>query len=383
VSGGHLTRVMCVSAVVALALAACTTEVSGSPPTQSPGEPAEMTTAPDGSGSSTSTTTAPVERPVTPLETISERRTWMTPSGEEWVLELEYPDESVDGGWPVLVTFHGAQLGTGIADLRDLAAEGIVVAAPRWADPAWTFSNLTAMGSAADYAMGLGYETAPCALAAAQAAAADVGGDPTRTTVEGMSAGVHPAATVGLAIEPGSMQREALGLACRDVDVVAPIGLVLGDAQWLFETESFDEAFEMPFSVAREAVDGFIDPARWHPADELVAYLWSTDDWVRENRAIGTATSVDREVAPYPNDSWLTLRSNDWTALGEDLRATGAFDDGIIGFADNGRLQAFRMESTGIPVLYEDVSGVDHDYTPDVLERILDVVWREGFAAGG
>lgn len=98
---------------------------------------------------------------------------WETPDGESWPLHVVAPVESVEGGWPVLVTFHGAASGTSASGMAAVATSGVVVVGPRWAIPQWNISNLESIG-AANYVDGHVFDVAKCALGAAQQAAAGV-----------------------------------------------------------------------------------------------------------------------------------------------------------------------------------------------------------------
>ena len=156
--------------------------ISEPPPTTEPGDASEVALS---------------TRPVEPLSVESVSLTWETPDGDVWPIEVIHPVDSVSSGWPVLVTFHPSVTGTGVRDFSAVASDGVVVVAPRWITPEWSETNLEAV-SAEEYVDGRWFDVAACAFAAAQSVATDYGGDPERTTVEGFSAGVHPAAWVGL-----------------------------------------------------------------------------------------------------------------------------------------------------------------------------------------
>lgn len=197
--------------------------------------------------------------------------------GEEWALEVFHPTESAAEGWPVVVVFHGATSGSALgANMREVARQGAVVIAPRWAPPAWSETNLNAL-SAEEYSDGYWFDVGACGLTAAQQIATEYGGDPARTTVVGFSAGVHPAAWTGLGVVRNNL--------CPDRDpIVPPIGMVIGDAQWLFQGANWDETFLDPDSLARDTVDRFLNPQRWVDLpDEFYAFLWSSESraWAR------------------------------------------------------------------------------------------------------
>lgn len=231
----------------------------------------------------------------------------------------------------------------------------MVVVAPRWATPEWTLSNLEAIGTGAAYASGEFFDVAQCAFAAAQKAATDHGGNPEWTTVEGFSAGVHPAAWVGLGLVRDD--------PCPDAVTVAPIGLVLGDSNWLFQRDQFDGAFGDESSPGTDTVDRYLNPERWTVPDGFVAYLWSSE-----------STVTERPVEMPPSaESWLRARGDD--DLVDDLDSVGALDDGSVGFLDNGLLQHLRMRQAGITVAHEQLPG-DHSRKAGMIARVVDVVWQ-------
>ena len=304
-------------------------------------------------------TSAWPSRPAEPLETEFTATTWTTPDGESWALDVVAPVETVDGGWPVLVTFHGAAAGTSAADMAEVARSGAVVVAPRWILPGWDETNLDALDPV-EYVDGALFDVAWCALGAAQEAAAAHGGDPGLTTVEGFSAGVHPAAWVGLGVVRDN--------PCPELAVTAPVAMVVGDSQWLFEGfgDEWDATFADASSRATDTVDRFLNPDRWSVPDGFVAYLWSSE-----------ADDADRAVDDPPaDDSWLRTRGGEDIVV--DLEALGAFDDGSIGFLDNGLLMALRMEGAGLTVLHEQLAG-EHMRKPEMVERTIAVVWGEPF----
>jgi hypothetical protein len=298
------------------------------------------------------------ERPVDPVRTERVSLSWVAPDGDSWPLDVVAPVDDIEGGWPVLVTFHGAEaLGTSASNMSAVAASGTVVVGPRWVIPEWSISNLDAL-DADDYVDGALFDIAKCALGAAQEAAADHGGNPDWTTVEGFSAGVHPAAWVGLGVVRDD--------PCPDTDIVAPAAMVVGDSQWLFEGfgGEWDATFLDETSRATDTVDRFLNPERWNVPDGFVAYLWSSE-----------STDVDRAVEnPPAADSWVRSRGGD--DIVADLDSVGAFDDESIGFLDNGLLQQLRMKEAGLPVLHEQLPG-GHSRKSEMIDRTIELVWRE------
>lgn len=302
-------------------------------------------------------TSAWPDRPAEPLGTEFTSTTWTTPDGDTWALDVVAPVGTVDGGWPVLVTFHGAAAGTSAADMAEVASSGAVVVGPRWILPRWDDTNLGALDPA-DYVDGSLFDVAWCALGAAQEAATAHGGEPGLTTVEGFSAGVHPAAWVAL----GVVREDR----CPDQAVVAPVAMVVGDAQWLFEGfgDEWDTTFADSSSRATDTVDRFLNADRWSVPDGFAAYLWSSE-----------SDDADRAVDDPPaDDSWLRTRGGEDLVV--DLEVLGAFDDGSVGFLDNGLLMALRMEDAGLTVRHEQLAG-EHMRKPEMVERTIAVVWGE------
>lgn len=277
--------------------------------------------------------------------------------GQEWALEVVHPVETTQGGRPVVVVFHGSTTGSALgSNMTELARQGAVVVAPRWAPPAWSATNLNAL-SAEEYSDGYWFDVGACALSAAQQIASEYGGDPKRTTVVGFSAGVHPAAWTALGVARNNL--------CPDRDkFTPPIGMIIGDAQWLFQGAIWDETFLDPDSLAKDTVDRFLNPARWvGMPDGFYAYLWNS-----ESRA--WARSVEN---PPSTDSWLATRREDMSTLLVGLDAVGAFDDGFILFPDNRLLMAKRLDEAGITVM-QDFVATDHNYTPAIFDRMEELV---------
>ncbi len=309
-----------------------------------------------GGGQPGATSPSP-SRPAAPVATEFTAQTWTTPEGQEWALDVLAPVDAVEGGWPVVVTFHGSAAGTSAVDLAEVAAGGVVVVGPRWIDPRWTLGDLDVVDGG-EYVDGELLDVARCALGAAQQAAVEHGGDPSRTTVEGFSAGAHAAAWVGL----GVVREDP----CPDVDVIAPIAMVLGDSQLLFEgfEGEWDSVFADPGSRATDTVDRFLNPERWDVPAGFAAYLWSSGSGV-----------VDRDVTDPPApDSWLRMRGGE--DLVTDLDELGAFDDGSVGFVDAGRLLELRLHEVGVAALHEELGG-SHMRKPAAIERTIALAWGE------
>lgn len=322
-------------------------------------------------------TAAPISDGLLEVEALSDL-TWTTPNmepaiagadvqrtvGQEWALDVVHPVESSVDGWPIVVVFHGSTAGSVIfgGDMKDVARQGAVVVAPRWAPPAWSAENLKVL-SAEEYIDGYWFDVGGCALSAAQEVAIEYGGDPARTTVVGFSAGVHPTAWTALGLARNNL--------CPDREpFTPPTGMVAGDAHWLFQGGNWDEDFRDPESLAANTVERFLDPSLWRtlPA-EFTAYLWSTES-LAWNRSIEN---------PPAEDSWLQIRVGHIPGVLEDLESVGAFDDAVLLFPDNGLLLAWRLEGAGVTVLHESFS-TDHNYAAPVYDRIVEVMTGAPFS---
>jgi acetyl esterase/lipase len=259
------------------------------------------------------------------------------------------------------VYFHGSALGTPLDGVDQLARQGAVVVGPRWVLPGWSLTSLNVL-TPEEYVDGYWFDVASCAFAAAQDVASTYGGDLDRTTVVGFSAGVHPAIRTGL----GDPRNDL----CPDRQpTVRPTALVTGDSQFLFQGNEFDAAFEDSDSLASDTVDRILNPQRWASVpDGFGVYLWSTESgaYLRESEN------------PPGVDSWLRTRLPGEATLFDDLDAVGAFDDGRIGFQDNGRLLEKRLQDQGVPVVHE-VFPTDHFYAPGVYDRISELVFDRSF----
>jgi acetyl esterase/lipase len=265
----------------------------------------------------------------------------------EWTLDVFYPTE--EGPWPLVVVFPGACDNCAAITLaRTLAQRGAVVAAPRyWHGPG--------SSTATDYLIGnIHNDRAACAVGYAQAIATDYAGRADQTTVVGFSAGVHPAGWVGLGVADDEM--------CEEQITHPPVGLVVGDSQFIFQDTLWDDAFQNETLGAADTVDRFINPARWNVPDNLSVFLWSTESG-------GTSRPI--EDPPEP-DSWVWSRDTTGTLV-EDLGAVGALDTGRVGFFGNGLLLEQRMLDAGIDVTHVQYPG-GHNYNLEVYDRIMEVV---------
>lgn len=264
-----------------------------------------------------------------------------------WTMDVHYPD--AQGPWPLVVVYHGMTTGRSNSEAREIARRGAVAVAPQW------IKTLPPELTREEYIEGDLLDRAACAVGKAQEVAGDFGADPADTTVAGFSAGMQPAAWVGL----GAMRIDG----CAQPMTYQPVGLVLGDNQFIFYEDGWDASFADPESPATDTLDRLINPDRWSVPDDLAVYLWTSD--YRHGRAIEN---------PPASDSWIWGRDTTGTLV-DDLTALGAFDDEWIGWMDNALLMELRMKAAGIDVVHEAVGG-GHNYSPAVYDAIEALLTR-------
>jgi hypothetical protein len=297
------------------------------------------------------------ERPVTTTTPITTTTFAVTTSGSlSMVKDIPYASEGEvdlttsvffpsegEGPWPVIVVY--AEYCTGCeADntARILAMRGAVVFAPVWA-----IEDV----SATEYVEGALFDRAACAVGLAQAVAPQFGGDPNRTIVMGDAGGEHPATWVAYGLERTS--------ACPEPVRYPPVGLVVGAPQWLFHEDLWDQDFVSADAVALDTLDRFLNPERWHTADDLAVYLWATA-YQGNNRILDGSDA----------EGWLAMRDSTGTLVA-DLEAVGAFDDGVMLLEDDARLMEARLRGAGIPV----VTHYDETYLTTLSVKLYDEIW--------
>lgn len=328
--------------IVALLVASCgagsaeplTTETTSPAATTSSTTTVTVTTA-----AAATTTTAPLEE--RSFSILNDSVIYHEDAEGEWAMSVYYPD--TPGPWPLVVVYHGMTLVPATSEARTIAMSGAVAVAPLWLKA--TPPTITRE----QYIDGELFDRAACAVSAAQQVAAAYDADPQRTTVAGFSAGVHPAAWVGLGIVRDDL--------CAEPQLYPPIGLILGDSQMLFYEEGWDEMLADPDSTGSDTLDRYVNPERWNLPDGFSAYLWTSDH------------VHGRPVENPPTaDSWLWSRDTTGT-LGEDLAALDAYDNEWIGWEDNGPLLELRLCAAGYEATHEFVGG-GHNYSSTVYDAI-------------
>ncbi len=286
--------------------------------------------------------------------TITKDVAYLEMNGHEYLVDVYVPDG--DGPWPVVVALHGGTVhkkNSYTTRVAEAAAEaGMLVFAPNWVED---WPSLSAMK--AEWVR----STLPalqCALAFAQQEAASYAGDPIRTVVYGSSAGGTSGA--GLVLGPTA----DLPPGClAQVPPTAPVGAVLGDAEYFAHGGWWDGAFDAGILDMQTLVAGTVDPASW-PADMSTRFhLWAAAD--------GSFPRTFDD--PWDEDGWFAQRDPDGS-IREDLDELGELDDGIISYIDSGLLLFTRLEQAGVDATFEVFPG-DHATAlpvPELVAYLLD-----------
>ncbi|MGI9642411.1 MAG: hypothetical protein ACR2N9_06485 [Acidimicrobiia bacterium] len=290
----------------------------------SPADPVPDTTAVTSTTLTSTTATSPVVSTTVAVRTLGgvnivDDLVYYSDGDTTLSMSVFYPS-SGSGPWPVAVAYHTHCEGCSAATLaRELAGRGAVVFAPDWVPSSET---------AEEYVDGMLFDRAACAVGAAHARAEEFGGDPRATTIIGQGGGEHPAAWVALGITRNR--------PCDEPVQYQPIGLVVGNPQFVFQQAFWDPAFADPTSNARDTIDRFLNVERWRTSDDLSVLSLATQ-----------YTGNSREVSLDGSDAWLADRDTTGTLV-DDLAAVAAFDDEVILFEDNARLFDRRLRQAGV-----------------------------------
>ena len=274
------------------------------------------------------TTAAPAITPSLPEPPFSTTTdlAYMTVGGGELRMDVYTPTSP--GPWPVVVAFHGrsdqgkdASSNSAVAEAA--AAAGMLVYAPTWysGDPfPITIDDIEGLADAGN-----------CAVAYAQQHAADHGGDPARTVTYGFSAGTSPALAAALAPS---------GVAVDGCNARTPpgrvTGVVLGDGEYFWQSEAFDDAFRQDLDAMQASVASFTEPAAWPDALDARFYLWAAED--------GTAPRATAD--PWDPAGWLAQR-DPTGSIREDLERLDQLADGVVSYIDSAQLLRLRLAEAG------------------------------------
>lgn len=318
------------------------------------------------SSGTTGTTTTAVEPAATTLAStvttsvldsgvaITKDIVYLEMDGHEYRVDAYVPDG--DGPWPVVVALHGAPVyknNSYVTVVAEAAVEsGMLVFTPNWVAE---WPTLSAMDAA------FVRSTNPvlaCALAFAQQEAAGYGGDSGRTVVYGSSAGATSGAA--LVLGPGT---DVTSGCLAQAPPMAPVGAVLGDAEYFNHATWWDGAFDEDIEEMQTLVAETVDPAFWNADLPARIRLWAAEDG-------SFPRSFDD---PWDEDGWFALRDPDGS-IREDLDELGELDDGVINYKDSGLLLFTRLEQAGIDATFEVFPG-DHMTAlpvPEIVAYLVD-----------
>jgi hypothetical protein len=342
--------------LVVLLLPACSDSVD---------EAGDTTLAPTTTEAVTTTTTAPtttttVDETTTTTSASDDRVTvakdivYLEMDDHEYLVDVYVP--AGDGPWPAVVALHGGGVYKSHPDLKNVAQAaakaGMLVFVPNWVAE---WPSLDALD--AEFVRSQG-PVLPCALAFAQQEAAGYGGDSARTVVYGYSGGGQSGA--GLVLGP---TRDLTPGCLAQTPPVAPVGAVLGDAEYFFHAEWWDGAFEADLEEMQTIVAETVDPA-----------LWKTDLPTRIRLFAAEDGSFPRSFDdPWDEDGWFAQRDPDGT-IREDLDELGELDDGVITYIDEGLLLATRLQQADPDTTFDILPGGHSQLgiLPEIVAYLLD-----------
>jgi len=328
----------------------------------------DTTTAPDASATTTTLPPTTTVAPTTTVETttttpsspesgvtITKDIVYLEMDGDEYLVDVYVP--AGDGPWPVVVALHGAPIYKNDPDLtmvaKAAADAGILVFVPNWVAE---WPSLTAMD--AEFIRSQ-RRALPCALAFAQQEATGYGGDSARTVVYGFSGG----ATSGASLVHGRYDADLMPGCLSQTAPMAPVGAVLGDAEYFLHVDWWDGAFEADLEEMQTIVAEAVDPA-----------LWKTDLPARFRFWAAADGSLSRSFGdPWDEGGWFAQRDPDGT-IREDLDELGELDDSVISYIDEGLLLATRVQQAGIDTTFDILPGGHSQLgkLPEIVAYLLD-----------
>jgi hypothetical protein len=293
--------------------------------------------------------------PDDPLGFTTTSEVYMTVDGVELLMDVFTPRG--DGPWDTVVAFHGRtdamrQSEDMIAVAEEAASQGMVVFVPTWKAGAWLPITIESIDTTK--------ATGNCAIVFAQQHAADHHADPSRMALYGFSAGTGPAQRAVL--DPST---DAIP-GCSTDAVPAPVsGVVLGDGEYFWHSEPFDDVFEADRAAMQDAVSMITDPGRWPTGLATQFRLWAAAEGTAP-RALG---------APGSAGDWLAVRDPDGS-IRRDLDALGQLDDGIVSYVDSARLFELRLAAAGLDVELEEFPGghTSTDKVVDIVDALRDTL---------
>ena len=157
------------------------------------------------------------------------------------------------------------------------------------------------------------------------------GGDAARTVTYGFSAGTGPALASALAPSDVAIA------GCNARTTPEPVaGVVLGDGEYFWQSEAFDDAFRDDLDAMQASVATFTEPAAWPDDLEATFFLWAAED--------GTAPRSTGD--PWDASGWLAQR-DPAGSLRDDLERLDQLGDGVISYIDSAQLLRLRLAEAG------------------------------------
>lgn len=248
------------------------------------------------------------------------------------------------GTWPVVVWFHGSPpdnvKSTWAHGARDLAARGFVVFVPSWGHA--TGSPLTSPGYE-ELSVAVG-ETA-CAVAFAQAHAAEYGGDPAKTIVSGHSAGANIASVI-------AFNRPTPTAGCAGGPTLGPISaLVTWDGDWMM----IDPTYDAHLAADRRPLDVYTPLRNVAAHEDLPVVLLRSEIVGPYVRNLSEPTDMDAFFAA--RDPTGKLRPQ--------LETLGALADGQFDLLELQEFFFAYLKANGNPVSLDVLPGTTHDSLSD------------------
>jgi hypothetical protein len=152
-------------------------------------------------------------------------------------------------------------------------------------------------------------------------------------------------------------------LKARPSSGVCPVvGTVLGDGEYFWQSEEFDEAFSAdPVAMLGETVS-LIEPSNWEANPALRIRLWAAADRTAPRLLDADTGEVD----------WLTARDGDGSIRSE-LGEIGALDDASVDYDDSAALLERRAVAAGFDVDLEIFPGghTTNDKAPAIVRQLL------------
>lgn len=331
-------RLLFVGVVLGLVAAACSSDTAATTSTTTTAASTTTSEIPTTTAEPTTTTSQATPTTVAAVDPVDRHKDlfYMSVDGFDLKLDVYAPSGTTDA--PLVVTFHGLSV-SGKSDpdtvvVAQAAAEaGMVVFVPTWlhSDPIpLDAGKLASAGSIGN-----------CAVAFAQAHASEYGGDPTRTVIDGFSAGIIPAmyATLGPALEPV----EGCGV---DVAPMPVLGAVLGDGETFLHGRMHDQPFaDDPVGMGGE-VGSWLDPSNWPQDMETAFFIWYANE----------ESSLRRADDFTSDDGWLGTRDTDGS-IRADLDRLEAFEDELVSTVDAAALLNLRLIEADIDVVLDGYPG--------------------------